>query len=464
VENDSIVILEPHEAEQLAWELAKRKDGTIRTFTTYRVAKKSAGNKVTFGRAHISLSTKGSDTGQLNHWEGEDFLESQPCTLQTLGGLIKKSSPSTPAPRASESAGNLDDRIARLLAAVDNLDEKSRREVSAQIAGVLDGVRSQDPAARHRALVNLSQIEDLVLRGQLSPSTLANVVQQYMPSNEWNVMPRGWQRGQASGEGHNCLIDTLLQLTTDLPVQQRLLEAMLIRRRLVAEGVTRPMAYLYASFHAVRVLELIGVNPDNYEIRTEWTHGGQRQISELEGLDHPTVLRLWNTGGHYEPITVPANADTADLQAHQTNQRLTRAARPAWMTVLLFEAAQGGRVEDVDTGKLAQFESKRADSPEKAPEGKEKEKEKTGDQPPAGLEVPDFPRWRVTYEGVNVLVFTDQQPDPPLEVKTVNRAVSGAAKALGVSGQALIDGTVKLRVVSGQNRFVIDTRGARIDK
>jgi hypothetical protein len=467
VEKDSIVILEPREAEQLAWDMANSREGStwkeskFRTFGAYRVAKK-VGTKVQFGRAHISLSMKGSPT-QLNHWEGEDFLgDPQECTVKTLGDLIKASSLEKQLPSVGESQEDPEERVARLMGAVDKLDEKNRLEISAQLSGVLDGVKSRDPVGRRRALTTLSQMEELVLQGGLSPGTLARVVQEYLPSNEWNIMPQGLQRGEASGAGHNCLIDTLLQLTTGLPQNQRLLEAVLIRAKLVEEGVTQPMAYLYAYQHARRVLELIGVDPENYEIRTEWTHGGLRQIAEVEGQDNPTVLRLWNTGGHYEPITVPPNVDTADLADHQTNTKLERAARPAWMTARLLEAGQGQGVASLDEKTLLSFESKRPAPQKGGTAVKEKEKKGEGDQPGV-LEVPGFPRWQVSEsseKGVKWLTFTDQEASPPLKSSELAGVLKGFVQALQVSQQAHKAGLISFQVISGPNRFVVE-RGSR---
>ena len=184
-----------------------------------------------------------------------------------------------------------------------------------------------------------------------------------MPSDEWNLMPQRWIRGRASGAGHNCLIDSLLQLTTDLGEDERLREAKLIRYRLIEDGTTTPMEFLYGFYHARRVLELIGVEPDNYEIRTEWTFGGERKLGEVEGEGNPTVLRLWNTGGHYEPITIPNDVDSGDLDEHQTNVRLLRPARPRWMHALAQELTADGDIAKVDEKVIGEEALKHKDKP-----------------------------------------------------------------------------------------------------
>jgi len=100
------------------------------------------------------------------------------------------------------------------------------------------------------------------------------------PSNEWRLMPRTWIRGAASGLGHNCLIDSLLQHVTTLDAPARRREAAAIRLQLIKEGRTTAMAYLGGYEHAARILQLIGVDPAQYEVRTEWTSGGMVQLNQ----------------------------------------------------------------------------------------------------------------------------------------------------------------------------------------
>ena len=314
VKDDSIVLLAPEERERLAWDIERNKgeegtwkDGKFRTMGAYLVVCKSS-TKSSFdvGRAHFTVSTVGSSSAKLNHWEGQDWLEKpkqvKEADLEHEIANARNAFGSSSVPEVNEK--DLDTRNPER-------PDRPRQATGGQpvqtgpaIHEILEGKAQKDPGARKRALTVLAQLE-VMLRQNPSAKALQERLAEWLPSNEWNVMPAGWVRGQASGLGYNCLIDSLLQLTTNLDQQGRLNEAKLIRYRLVQEGLTGPTDYLYGSYHALRVLQLIGVDPENYEVRTEWSFGGERKLPEVEGLGNPTVLRLWNTGGHYEPITIP---------------------------------------------------------------------------------------------------------------------------------------------------------------
>ncbi len=361
VKDDSIVLLAPEERERLAWDIERNKgeegtwkDGKFRTMGAYLVVCKSS-TKSSFdvGRAHFTVSTVGSSSAKLNHWEGQDWLEKpkqvKEADLEHEIANARNAFGSSSVPEVNEK--DLDTRIQNVLTALDKLPEANQSKLGPAIHEILEGKAQKDPGARKRALTVLAQLE-VMLRQNPSAKALQERLAEWLPSNEWNVMPAGWVRGQASGLGYNCLIDSLLQLTTNLDQQGRLNEAKLIRYRLVQEGLTGPTDYLYGSYHALRVLQLIGVDPENYEVRTEWSFGGERKLPEVEGLGNPTVLRLWNTGGHYEPITIPPGQGPGDRAAHQSDDLLLRPGKPLWMATLAAQLVPDGDIGKLDNSKL----------------------------------------------------------------------------------------------------------------
>jgi hypothetical protein len=331
VGTDSIVILDEAESQQLAYDLRKRAKGKFRSFGNYLVISKTSG-KIQIGRAHIKLSAL---TGSLiDHWEGQDWLgEPRSVTANTVQNEIDADRSKRPRPPSPNTADE-SKRIELVVATIQNLPETDRPKLMAQLQHVLDGRTHVDPAVQRRASLLFADIER-ILATEKKPTakTFSDLFLEWMPSNEWNLMPAGWLRGEASGVAHNCLIDSLLQLTTDLDSTQRSEEAALIRYRLIEFGLTRPMEFLVGHEHIAPILTLIGVDPPLYQVRTEWTYGGERKLGEVEGTG-TYVLRLWNTGGHYEPITIAANVDSGDLKGDETNAVPKRTGRPLWMPLL----------------------------------------------------------------------------------------------------------------------------------
>lgn len=106
----------------------------------------------------------------------------------------------------------------------------------------------------------------------------------------------------ASASDNNCLIDSLLMLTQPrMTKPERERAAREIRQELIRRNLTEEGAFLSHYYHGSIILELIGVNPADYTISAEWSHSGLLQPAEDVG-NGGTVIRLWNTGVHYEPI------------------------------------------------------------------------------------------------------------------------------------------------------------------
>ncbi len=373
VKDDSIVLLTPEERDRLAWDMDRNKgdegtwkDGKFRTMGAYLVVRRSQ-NKSGFevGRAHFTVSTSGSpNPTRLNHWEGQDWLEKptdkvKESDLEQEIAKARKAFGSS-CPELNEK--DVPKRIQEILEALDRLPAANQSKLVPAIHDILESEAQKDPGARKRALTLLAELE-AALKLDPDGKKLQDQLVDWLPSDEWNVMPAGWVRGQASGLGYNCLIDSLLQLTTNLNPQGRIDEAKLIRYRLVQEGLTGPTDYLYGFYHARRVLQLIGVDPDNYEVRTEWSHGGERKLAEVEGPGNPTVLRLWNTGGHYEPITIPPGQDPGDRDAHQTDDQLLRPGRPLWMATLAAQLVPDGDIGKLDNSKLEELAKAKQSAP-----------------------------------------------------------------------------------------------------
>jgi hypothetical protein len=431
---DTIVLLSAEERERLAWDMernkgedGKWKDGKFRTMGTYLLVRKSTGG-FELGRAHFMASTAGSDSAsRLNHWEGQDWLDkpqvAKEAGLEHAIAEARRTSGPSAIPKVNDR--DVDKRIQAVLTRVDEMRGASESNMGPAIHEILEGKAHKDPAVRNRALALLAELEQM-LDKKPSAKELEDQLAEWLPSNEWNVMPAGWVRGQASGVGYNCLIDSLLQLTTNLDQQGRLDEAKLIRYRLVQEGLAGPVDYLYGSYHARRVLQLIGANPDHYEVRTEWSYGGERKLPEVEGQGHPTVLRLWNTGGHYEPITIPPGQDPGDLAANQSDALRLRPAKPLWMAALAAQLVPDGDMGKLENSKLAEIAKTKSSEPKPS-----KEQLRASS---ATFASTASPGWEVSEEWEEIEARgTDAQPTSPGKAGTA--ALSEPDKGKGSASQ-----------------------------
>ena len=219
------------------------------------------------------------------------------------------------------------------------------------------------------------------------------------------------------------------------------------------------MEFLSAHLHAVEILTLIGVTnaADNYEIRTEWTHGGKRRTAEVQGKDNPTVLRLWNTGAHYEPIAIaPAapESDLDDLGSHQTNAKLTRPSKPGWMTTL--EQALGEPVATMSEVKVN----------DKALEGAGVASHESKRAAATGLTTISaaLPGWKIsqrTARGAKqaTRTFTFHDPDPaepfvPPDIANIRRALEDRGVTKEQSSSILVKIEIVRKLEAGKGHYV----------
>ena len=346
VDNSSIVLLTPGDRVRLAAELSKHDwSSEFRSSQLYDVASKvTKSQDIEYGRANIRLTNQDGKVSAKNgnHWSGHDWAgtpkKMTPKEYEQQIGDKKEEAANEKGPR--KAVLTPDARIKSLYALMEAIPQEKQRDLTASLAaiqaaldstGTLDSVSEQMVLLEKELASSASGIRDILLGSR--------------PSNEWRLMPRTWIRGAASGLGHNCLIDSLLQHVTTLDAPARRREAAAIRLQLIKEGRTTAMAYLGGYEHAARILQLIGVDPAQYEVRTEWTSGGMVQLRESTGTGQH-VLRLWNTGGHYEPITVSVNDLLSDdLGDGQTNAQLHRVAIPQWLQTALVAVGDAELVE-----------------------------------------------------------------------------------------------------------------------
>jgi hypothetical protein len=467
VGSSTIVLLTQREREQLAWDLDKSrgedkfwKVGKFRSFGVYTVIlRTSSGFDV--GEAHIELSTKGDLTGKrMNHWENQTWVSTPKKVKEgDLAGFRELKLAAAAKETVPAQSEDIDARAVRVMDQVKRLSDKEQvGKIMAQLQSVLDNIHSDDTKVRRRALDALTSIESQFEdEDEIEMDRVAELIRASMPSNEWNLMPEGWQRRAASGAGHNCLIDSLLQLTTDLTEQERLQEAKLIRYQLIREGRTQPMAYLYGSRDAQRVLQLIGVDPNQYEIQTEWTHSGQRQVAEAEGVGNPHMLRLWNTGGHYEPITIPNGAATPDLQHGQTNARLLRPAKPLWMQAITAElaVALGEELEGLEEAAVEEAAKIKGVS---TIEGSKTEVVKTS--APVSFQIEKVKGWVMTESATSSkqreITFTKPGAESQ-KFAVAAEEIKPAMKEFGITQEALNRGDVVLKVFLGKTGYVFSS-------
>lgn len=341
VDDSSIVLLSPSDRVRLATELSRHNwEKAFRSTGLYDVASRTKGSKqILYGKATIRLTNQDGPTSFTkngNHWAGHTWVgehkslspdDFQKAVKQKQGEALNERGARAPVRKPHE-------RISDLYRLLDGKEDKDKRALNEQLARIL---ASLDKNGNLEAV----QGEVSALEEQLSSrdANLRALLLGSLPSNEWGLMPRSWQRHEASGLGHNCLIDSLLQHVTNLAPDARRQEAAAIRQQLIRERRTRPLEYLSAHEHGERVLQLIGVDPSQYEVRTEWTSGGLVQVRETLHAGAPQVIRLWNTGGHYEPITVTVdNPLVDDIEANQTNTPTLRAAAPLWLRTTLDDA------------------------------------------------------------------------------------------------------------------------------
>jgi hypothetical protein len=466
VGSSTIVLLTPREREQLAWDLDKSrgedklwKDGKFRSFGVYTVILRT-GSGYDVGEAHIELSTKGDSTRKrMNHWENQTWVSTPKKVKEgELAGIRELKLAAAAKETVPAKSEDIDARAVRVMDQVKQLSDKEQvGKIMAQLQSVLDNIHSEDTKVRRRALDALTSIESQFEDDEIEFDQVEALIRASMPSNEWNLMPEGWQRHAASGSGHNCLIDSLLQLTTDLDEQHRLQEAKLIRYQLIREGRTQPMAYLYGSRDAQRVLQLIGVDPNQYEIQTEWTHSGQRQVAEAEGVGNPHMLRLWNTGGHYEPITIPGGAATPDLQHGQTNARLLRPARPLWMQAITVElaAALGEELEGLEEAAVEEAAKNKGVSKS---EGSKTEVVKTS--APVSFQIEKVKGWVMTESATSSKQREITLTKSGAESEKLQAAlleIRPAMKEFGIEQEALNRGDVVLKIFLGKKGYVFSS-------
>lgn len=340
VGESSIVLLSAGDRARLAMELSRHDWAReFRSVGQYDVATTKDHKNILYGKANIRLTNQdGPDKTAKNgnHWSGHDWAgghkklsvaEFKKAIEAKQGEVSSERAPRAPLLKPHE-------RISELYRLLEGKEDKDKRALNERLGRILASLDENG---------NLDAVQGEVsaLEGELSErdANLQALLLGSQPSNEWGLMPRSWQRHEASGLGHNCLIDSLLQHVTALNEGDRRGEAAAIRQQLIREGRTRPLEYLSAHDHATRVLQLIGVDPSQYEVRTEWTSGGLAQLRETVNAGGPQVIRLWNTGGHYEPITVNVdNPLVDDIDVGQSNTPTLRAAQPLWLTNALGNA------------------------------------------------------------------------------------------------------------------------------
>ncbi|WP_168204176.1 Bd3614 family nucleic acid deaminase [Aliikangiella coralliicola] len=202
----------------------------------------------------------------------------------------------------------IDERVLAASNVIHGLPKKIQAAAEKHLNDIIHGL--YDKIRQSGALAALSSLEiclGIASLGSSSSSSGFNPLE-WLPSDHRPALTEAhanWVIGEASAAGHNCLIDSLLQLTTTLNPQQRAHRFNIIRNQLIQENLTNPMDFLSIHQHARRILELIpGVTATDYNIEGYWTFGTTLQAPETLDLGGDTKLRLWNTGGHFEPIFI----------------------------------------------------------------------------------------------------------------------------------------------------------------